>query len=144
MFTNSRPFRGRTRKGEKGTRYLNGPSGSPERKALPRYLGDIPTVIPTVVPINLEAADSDTREGFLWSGTRCHSLMTVGNFGRRPERMTRLFQLRLTISCIYLKTVELAGVTANSPFAFGANINKSEHDRWALEDFRWNDLLIRS
>lgn len=46
--------------------------------ALSRYLGDIPAI----VPISSVAADNATRGGFLRpSGTRCHSLIAVENFG---------------------------------------------------------------
>lgn len=111
--------------------------------ALSRYLGDIPAII----PISSGAADNATRGGFSRpSDTRYHSLIAVGNFGEdRRDRKSRrgCFNL-VSRSAVHLKTVELAGVTASSPFAFEANINKSEHDRLAPDNFRWDDRPIRS
>lgn len=100
-------------------------------RALSRYLGDIPTII---TPISFEAADNATRARIL--AIEGHSLSLAHGdpefwkneivADRKPRRSC--FSL-VSRSAVHLKTVELAGVTASSLFASGANINKSEHDR---------------
>lgn len=59
------------------------------------------------------------------------NLLEAGFLAEDPAERRACFSL-VSWSAVCLKTVELAGVTASSPFVSRANINKSEHDRWAF------------